>query len=69
MKLFRAWPLDNTNHVVQLESNMASHLICKILDSQQTNPLFRSPIGENPQNILDVGTGDGEWYVGIISGL
>lgn len=33
----------------------------QILESQQPNNLFRSPIGDKAQNILDIGTGNGAW--------
>lgn len=32
-----------------------------ILDYQQNNNLFRSPVHETAQNILNVGTGGGVW--------
>lgn len=49
----------------QFESMQAAHLLCTILDSQRANPLFRSPIRDNPQNILDVGTGNGIWAIEV----
>ena len=49
----------------QFESMQAAHLTYLILDSQQRNSLFRSPVGDNVQNILDVGTGNGEVCVKI----
>lgn len=39
----------------------AAHLMAIVIESRQENPLFRSPIGDNPQNILDIGTGNGPW--------
>lgn len=39
----------------------AGHVVYLLLDSQQENPLFRSPIADTAQNILDVGTGSGIW--------
>lgn len=43
----------------------ASHLSYIILDSQRPNPLFRSPLPEHAQHILDIGTGDGAWVVDV----
>ena len=43
----------------------AAHLVYMILDSCEKNTLFRSPIGDNPQNILDVGTGNGIWAMEV----
>lgn len=41
-----------------------------ILESQQKNPLFRSPIDESKvQNILDLGTGDGAWAIDVADRL
>ena len=40
-----------------------AHLLMLILDSQQSNTLFRSPLSAKAQNVLDIGTGDGAWYV------
>ena len=40
----------------------AAHIVYMILDSQAKNPLFRSPIPDDVQHILDVGTGSGVWY-------
>lgn len=31
------------------------------MDSERENPFFRSPIGDSPQHILDIGTGRGTW--------
>lgn len=41
----------------------AAHLTYLILDSQQKNPLFRSPIPDTAKHILDIGTGNGPWAV------
>lgn len=43
----------------------AAHVVYRILDSEQENPLFRSPISKTAQNILDVGTGSGVWAVEV----
>lgn len=32
-----------------------------ILNSQLKNPLFRSPLSDKAQNIIDLGTGNGDW--------
>lgn len=40
------------------------HLVDLIMDSDRSNPLFRSPIGadrERPLQVLDIGTGKGTW--------
>ena len=42
-----------------------SHLVYQVLDCQQENPFFRAPVGENVQNILDIGTGDGAWAIDV----
>lgn len=34
-----------------------------MLDRTEPNQLFRSPIGPSPQNIIDIGTGQGDWAV------
>ena len=39
----------------------AAHLMHVILDSEHSNPYFRSPIPDTVQNILDIGTGTGIW--------
>lgn len=40
---------------------MAAHIVYLILESKQKNDLFRSPMSENAQNILDLGTDNGDW--------
>lgn len=37
------------------------HLVSLVMDSERENPLFRSPIGNDPKHILDLGTGKGVW--------
>ena len=37
------------------------HIMHRIVDSQQKNDLFYSPIPETAQNILDIGAGTGDW--------
>lgn len=49
----------------QWESMNAGHLTLLVLDSQEENPLFRSPIPDSAQHILDIGTGDGSWAVEV----
>ncbi len=49
----------------QLEVLQAGHLAYRILDSQEKNPLFHSPINDKAQNILDIGTGDGSWGLDV----
>lgn len=51
---------------LKLTSTSMSHLAFLILESQQENPLFRSPIRKDAQHILDLGTGDGQWYIGFV---
>lgn len=45
----------------QFQSMNLAYLVYLVLDSQEENPFFRSPICSNPQNILDLGTGQGDW--------
>lgn len=47
----------------QYDSMYAGHLFFIILDSQLNNRLFRSPIGGSPRNIIDLGSGSGDWAV------
>lgn len=49
----------------QFEVFYNTHLIYLILDSQRRNPLFQSPLDENAQNVLDLGTGDGTWVMDV----
>ena len=49
----------------QVEVMETGHLTNTILDSQQKNPFFRSPISEKAQNVLDVGTGQGNWAIDV----
>ncbi|OBT62535.1 hypothetical protein VE03_07387 [Pseudogymnoascus sp. 23342-1-I1] len=49
----------------QFETFEAGHLVYQILDCQEENNLFRSPIPENAQHIIDLGTGDGTWAVQV----
>ncbi|KKA18599.1 hypothetical protein T310_7458 [Rasamsonia emersonii CBS 393.64] len=37
------------------------HFMYLVMDYHEENRLFRSPIGPNPQHILDIGTGKGSW--------
>jgi ubiquinone/menaquinone biosynthesis C-methylase UbiE len=43
--------------------NTSRHLLALVLDSERENPLFRAPVGKNPEHILDIGTGKGNWAV------
>lgn len=45
----------------QFEAAETIHLTQLIVDSNAPNSLFRSPISEKSQNILDIGTGSGIW--------
>lgn len=49
----------------QWDSMNAGHLVLLVLDSQEENPLFRSPISESAQHILDIGTGDASWAIEV----
>lgn len=49
----------------QFETMEAGHLLYQILDSQETNTLFRSPIPDTAQHIIDLGTGDGTWALEV----
>ncbi len=42
-------------------ANNKRHLVALILEANRDNPLFRAPIGEDPKQILDLGTGKGTW--------
>ncbi|KAJ5770169.1 uncharacterized protein N7511_002220 [Penicillium nucicola] len=47
------------------ESYEAGHIVSLVLDSDNENPLFQSPIRcKNPQ-ILDLGTGQGNWAIDV----
>lgn len=46
----------------QFEIMDAGHLLYLVLESDKKNPLFRAPI-EDPQDILDIGTGPGTWAI------
>ena len=50
---------------IQFESMSASHLVFLIMESQQKNSLFRSPIGEKAQHVLDLGTGNEDWATDV----
>lgn len=41
------------------------HVLFLILDCQRENPLFRSRLSENAQNVLDLGTGQGDWAIAV----
>ncbi|KAJ5089464.1 hypothetical protein N7532_008148 [Penicillium argentinense] len=48
---------------LQFESLEAGHAVAIVLDCDRPNPLFRSPVGGSPKNILDIGTGNGLWAI------
>lgn len=52
-------PADDKQH----ESMNLTHLTYLELDNKKENPYFRSPVGENIQNILDVGCGNASWVL------
>lgn len=41
------------------------HQTMRILESQQKNHFFRSPISKNAKNVLDIGTGQGNWAIDV----
>lgn len=45
----------------QFEAFEMGHMVCLVLDYHQPNPLHRAPIGDEPKQILDIGTGHGSW--------
>lgn len=47
------------------DSYEAGHLVALILEANRDNPLFRAPIGEDPKQILDLGTGKGTWAIDV----
>ncbi len=49
----------------QFDVLKAGHMVFRVLDSQEENPLFRSPLNDKVQNILDIGTGDGSWPINV----
>ncbi|KAJ5215143.1 hypothetical protein N7468_010822 [Penicillium chermesinum] len=49
----------------QFEAFEIGHMLFLILDHNEPNPLFRAPIGEQPKQILDIGTGKGSWAVDV----
>ncbi|KAJ6121329.1 S-adenosyl-L-methionine-dependent methyltransferase [Penicillium capsulatum] len=50
---------------LQFESLEAGHAVAVVLESDMPNPLFRSPVGDSPQHILDIGTGNGLWAIDV----
>ena len=40
-------------------------LLFLILDCQRKEPHFRAEIGQEAQNVLDIGTGDGTWAIKV----
>ncbi|KAJ6174503.1 hypothetical protein N7485_005240 [Penicillium canescens] len=42
-----------------------SHITAVLMESDRPNPLFRAPVGPDPQHILDVGTGKGSWAIDV----
>ncbi|KAJ5100602.1 hypothetical protein N7456_006654 [Penicillium angulare] len=49
----------------QFETYEAGHITALLMESHRENPLFRAPIGPNPQHILDIGTGQGSWAIDV----
>lgn len=44
----------------QFDTYQVGHLACLLMDSDEPNILFQSPI-PSPNNVLDIGTGQGSW--------
>ncbi|KAJ5765483.1 hypothetical protein N7520_005042 [Penicillium odoratum] len=55
------WGPADDQHFEALEAGYLSQLV---MDSESPNALFQSPI-QNPQNVLDIGTGRGTWAIDI----
>ncbi|KAJ5951700.1 uncharacterized protein N7479_010113 [Penicillium vulpinum] len=51
-----------TSDEQQFESLEAGHLLCILLDAHTENPLFQAPV-KDPKQILDIGTGRGNWAI------
>ncbi|KAJ5152055.1 hypothetical protein N7492_010350 [Penicillium capsulatum] len=49
----------------QFECFDACHLVSILLDSETRNPLFQAPIKQSAKNILDIGTGRGNWAIDV----
>ncbi|CAI7610988.1 unnamed protein product [Penicillium palitans] len=48
----------------QFESLEAGHLLCILLDADTDNPLYQAPL-KDPKQILDIGTGRGNWAIDV----
>ncbi|KAJ5107355.1 hypothetical protein N7456_004030 [Penicillium angulare] len=49
----------------QFETYEAGHIVDLLMNSDHHNPLFRAPVGEDAQHILDIGTGAGHWAIDV----
>lgn len=49
----------------QAEAMANTHLAFLLHDQFEENQLFRSPLGKGATDILDIGTGSGEWAVDV----
>ncbi|KAJ5471467.1 hypothetical protein N7530_008824 [Penicillium desertorum] len=49
----------------QFEAYEAGYLVALIMESERNNLFFRSSIGDSPQHILDIGTGQGTWAIDV----
>ncbi|KAJ5655858.1 hypothetical protein N7507_007808 [Penicillium longicatenatum] len=49
----------------QFEAFEIGHMVFLVLDHHQPSPFFRSPIGDSPKHILDIGTGQGSWAIDV----
>ncbi|CAI7652202.1 unnamed protein product [Penicillium discolor] len=48
----------------QFESLEAGHLLCILQDADTDNPLYQAPL-KDPKQILDIGTGRGNWAIDV----
>ncbi|KAJ5246019.1 hypothetical protein N7468_001002 [Penicillium chermesinum] len=48
----------------QFETYEVGHILCLLMNIDQPNPLFNSPVTA-PKHVLDIGTGQGSWAVDV----
>lgn len=49
----------------QFESMNLGHVFMQVMDVEEENPFFRSPISAKAQHILDIGVGDASWAIDV----
>lgn len=49
----------------QFEAIEMVHIVFTVMDSQEPNPLFRSPIGPDAKHIIDIGCGEASWAIDV----